>query len=315
MGNICRNAILINLKNKEILLMTGIILLISLFLMHLSSSHSWNYDETVYQLDVKGITYDLHNPNQKWKLPKVLEEISGLSFYAKNQLACIQDEDGIFYVYDLKKQNIVRKDQFGKKGDYEAVEVVADTAYVLESNGDIYFFHIDKKGIGEVHKIKTDLRLRNDTEGLGYHEEGEELLISCKEDPETKKNEIENGRSIYRVELAENKFKKKPKYVIDGKSYTKMLDRKNLSKKKHRPFKPSGVAVHPITGYIFVIGTVGKMMVVLNPEGAIHDVIPLNPQVFWQPEGICFTPNGDLYISSEGRGKNGYILKFVNSQL
>ena len=134
--------------------MTGIILIISLFLMHLSSEYKWNYNETIYQLEVNGISYDLHKPSQRWKLPKELEEISGLSFFAKNQLACIQDEDGIFYVYDLKKQSIVRKDQFGKKGDYEAVEVVEDTAYVLESNGDIFFFHVGKNGIGDVRKIR-----------------------------------------------------------------------------------------------------------------------------------------------------------------
>jgi len=278
--------------------------------MHLSSIYYWNYDESFYKLDVNGATYDLNKPNKRWVLPKELEEISGLSYFAKNQLACIQDEDGIFYIYDLKKNEIARKDKFGKKGDYEGVEVIADTAYVLKSNGDIFFFRIEKQGVGEVRKIKTDLTHQNDTEGLGFLYGSEELLIGCKGDPGTKNNDIEKGRSIYRVELAEKKFKKKPKYLIDGKSYNKMLEKKGLSKKKHRPFKPSGVAVHPKNGYIFIIGTVGKMLVVLNPDGEIDNLIPLDPKMFWQPEGICFSPNGDLYISSEGRGKNGYILKF-----
>jgi uncharacterized protein YjiK len=30
-----------------------------------------------------------------------------------------------------------------------------------------------------------------------------------------------------------------------------------------------------------------------------------------QPEGICFAPEGDLYISSEGRGADGFILRFA----
>jgi uncharacterized protein YjiK len=89
-----------------------------------------------------------------------------------------------------------------------------------------------------------------------------------------------------------------------------MLDANDLSKKKHKPFKPSGVAVHPKSGFIFIIGTVGKMLVVLNPEGDLVHLVPLDPELFLQPEGICFSPRGDLYISSEGRGKSGYILKF-----
>lgn len=89
-----------------------------------------------------------------------------------------------------------------------------------------------------------------------------------------------------------------------------MLEKKGLSKKKHIPFKPSGIAVHPKSNDIYIIGSVGKMMVVLNHTGEIKNLIPLNPKIFWQPEGICFSPDGDLYISSEGRGKAGYILKF-----
>ena len=290
--------------------MAGSFLIISLIAMHLSSIYYWNYNETIYQLDVDDLSYDLNKPNQRWDLPNELEEISGLSFFKKNQLACIQDEDGIFYIYDLKKNEISRKDQFGEKGDYEGVEVINDTSYVLKSNGDVFFFPIEKQGIGEVRKIKTDLTKQNDAEGLGFSEALVELLIGCKEDPGTKKVDIEKSRSIYHVDLIEKKFKKKPKYLIDGKSYNEMLEKKGLSKKKHRPFKPSGVAVHPKNGFIFVIGTVGKMMVILTPNGEIDNMIPLDPKIFWQPEGICFSPQGDLYISSEGRGKHGYILKF-----
>lgn len=290
--------------------MAGILLIISLISWLLSNNYNWNYDDSMYRTEIDGNAYDLKNPSQRWNLPGELEEISGLSFFRKNQLACIQDEDGVFYIYDIKKKEIARKELFGEKGDYEGVEVIRDTAYVLKSNGDVYFFHLKNHGIGEVSLIKTDLTKRNDTEGLGFHGESEELLLGCKEDPGTKKVEIKNSRSIYRIALTEKKFKKKPKYILDAKSYHKMLDKKDLSKKKHAPFKPSGIAVHPKNNCVFIIGTVGKMMIILNPSGEIEDLIPLDPKIFWQPEGICFSPNGDLYISSEGRGKKGYILKF-----
>jgi uncharacterized protein YjiK len=290
--------------------MAGILLIISIISMHLSDLYSWDYEASDYQFEVNGVTYDLENPSQRWDLPAELEENSGLSFYRKNQLACIEDEKGIFYVYNLKKKEIIRRDQFGDYGDYEAVEVIRDTAYVLKSNGTVYYFQLKDEGIGEVNELKTDLTSQNDTEGLGFNHDFEEVLIGCKENPGTKKVDIKKSRSIYRIELATKKFKKKPRYIVDGKSYNKMLEKKDLSNKKHTPFKPSGVAVHPKNNFIFIIGSVGKMLIILNPEGEIENLIPLDPKIFWQPEGICFSPNGDLYISSEGRGKKGYILKF-----
>jgi len=296
------------LKNANYLIMTAAILTISVVSMYFYDTYHWNYNDSVYLLDITDTEYNLKNPTARWDLPKELEEISGLSFYKKNKLACIQDEDGILYFYDLDRKEISKKIKFGEKGDYEGVEIINDTAYVLKSNGDIFYF--DLANSENVEKIKTDLTKKNDSEGLGFHENIMGLLIACKENPGTKKVALEKSRSVYRVTIEDKKFKKKPKYIIDGKAYNKMLEEKGLSKKKHKPFKPSGVAVHPKTKDIFVIGTVGKMMIILNPEGDIKDLIPLDPKLFRQPEGICFSPKGDLYISSEGKGKKGYILKF-----
>lgn len=290
--------------------MTGILLILSVLSMYFYNTYQGEYDNSVYQFESNNRFYDLSNPSQRWDLPGDLEEISGLSFYKKNKLACVQDEDGIFYIYDLKKKEISREESFGEKGDYEGVEVIGDTAFILKSNGHVYYFHIKSHEIGEVSKVKTDLSSKNDTEGLGFFDEPDELLIACKEAPGTKKVKIEKSRSIYRIKKSDKNFKKNPKYIIDSKSYNKMLEKKGLNKKLHKPFKPSGVAVHPITNYVYVIGTVGKMMIILTPDGEIDNLVPLDPALFRQPEGICFSPDGDLYISSEGRGKKGYILKF-----
>lgn len=290
--------------------MISVILSLSIISMYYHSTLYQDYSDTQYNHKTASQTYQLNKAKQRWDLPKELEEISGLSFYERNKLACIQDEEGKLFIYDLKKKEIHRQEHFGEKGDYEGIEILYDTAYVLRSDGDVFYFGIDKNGIGEVNKIKTDLRKKNDAEGLGYLSQMNEAIVACKEDPGTKKVNIEKSRSIYRITIHDKKFKKKPRFIIDGKAYNKKLEEKDLNKKKHKPFKPSGVAVHPKSGEVYVIGTVGKMMIVLTPEGEISDLIPLNPKLFVQPEGICFNPQGDLFISSEGRGKKGYILKF-----
>ena len=40
-----------------------------------------------------------------------------------------------------------------------------------------------------------------------------------------------------------------------------------------------------------------------NTNGTLKQVYPLNAQLFKQPEGIAFTPSGDMLISNEAAGK------------
>ena len=290
--------------------MMALLLINSALFLYFQKDLNIDYDENAYQLSFSEYSYDLKAPLSRWDLPRELEEISGLSFYKRNQLACVQDEDGDIFIYDLKKEAIERKEKFGPDGDYEGIEIVDDTVFVLKSNGDVFYFELKRKGIGKVFEIKTDLTNKNDAEGLGFRVNENEVLIACKEAPGTKKVDVEKSRTVYRIDNAEKKFKKKPRFIIDGENYKKMLEKKGFSKKKHRPFKPSGIAMHPDSKHLFVIGTVGKMMIILNSDSDIVDLVPLDPKIFWQPEGICFSPEGDLYISSEGRGGKGYILKF-----
>ena len=77
-------------------------------------------------------------------------------------------------------------------------------------------------------------------------------------------------------------------------------------------FKPSGIAVHPKTGQTFIIASDGKKLLVLSEKGQKEALISLNPKTYRQPEGICFSPDGDLFISSEGKDGDGYILRFVS---
>lgn len=296
------------MKFKELLIVAAIALVVGiLFLQGDDNPAFMDYETSSYDFVHHQYTYDLQNPKMRWDLPDNLHEISGLSYYQKDQLACVQDENGILFIYDLREHKIVLKEKFGEDGDYEGVEIVDGIAYVLKSNGDIYYF---SPGDKKVEKIKTGLTGKNDTEGLAFQKSTSELLIACKENPGMHNEKLKKARAIYRIGLKEKSFDDKHRYLIDNISFHKMLANKDLNKKMHTPFKPSGLAVHPETGHIFVIATVGKLLVILDAEGSIIDMIPLDPVIFLQPEGIAFSPSGDLYISSEGRGGKGYILKF-----
>jgi len=75
-------------------------------------------------------------------------------------------------------------------------------------------------------------------------------------------------------------------------------------------FQPSGIAIHPLGGDIYILGSVGNLLMVFSREGTMLAMIKLRSKYFPQPEGICFDPLGTMYISNEGDNEKGTILKF-----
>jgi DNA-binding beta-propeller fold protein YncE len=76
-------------------------------------------------------------------------------------------------------------------------------------------------------------------------------------------------------------------------------------------FMPAGLAVQPVTGYIFIISAVGNSLVVVNRDGNLLYAEKLEKKKFRQPEGICFSSDGKaLFISNEGQEKAGNIQIF-----
>lgn len=239
------------------------------------------------------LPYDFENPSQKITLPKSLKEISGLSFYKNNQLACINDEEGKVFIFDLAKKEITQKIPFGKSGDYEGVEVVGNEVFVLRSDGLIKSFKIGEPYEREIDCSDPDVV---EYEGLSYDPTTGNLLLAAKE----RIKEVDSKKMIYAYD-----FKRK----ILFKSIA-IPDEKLIGKDGKKTFRPSGIAIHPITQQVFIIASQGKKLLILSKNGAKEALVDLNSNLYKQPEGICFTPNGNLYISSEGAGGDGYILAF-----
>ena len=233
--------------------------------------------------------YNMDEPTERFDLPAELKEISGLSYYKPNQLLCVQDEDAVVYVYDVKKKAIVDEFSFGGYGDFEGVEAVDGEIYVLQSNGDLFSFKPPSK---DIKKSKTDLPGKNDVEGLGYNPRSKRLLLAVKES--SKNGETEKDKIIYSFDLLNRAIWKE--LVIDGSGLN--------------DFKPSGLAVDPLTGHYYLISSAGNALLVLDSKGKILDQKPLDKKLLRQPEGICFDPDGTMYISSEGKSGAGYILKY-----
>ncbi|MEP5612277.1 MAG: SdiA-regulated domain-containing protein [Cyclobacteriaceae bacterium] len=256
------------------------------------------------------ISYDLKKPYEKHFLPYVLAEISGLTYTGKTLLA-VDDETGKIFEYNPKKREIVHSIEFANPGDYEGVELVKNKVYVLESDGDIYAFDFSSSKKEMHRKHENKLSRENDTEGLGYDPYLNRLLIVCKEKGDVDGNNAK-GRSVYTFDLGTEKLSSEPLFTIRTKDLTKFWSKhKSLEYDQKRiKFKPSAIAFHPIEETFYLLSSVGKMLVVVDRNGKIKATYPIAPSVLGQPEGICFSSNGDMFISSEGEGDRGYILKF-----
>jgi uncharacterized protein YjiK len=274
-------------------------------ILFLSCSVNFSKDNsihTLYENPGYDFPYHLAEPDKTWKLPNTLVEISGLSFIDNDRLACVQDEKGNIYIFNLKTGKIESEINFGYDGDYEAIEIVENNAWVLKSNGTLYKVTDYMKKTGpDVKKYATVLSGKNNTEGLAYDPVNNTLLIACKGSPYVDEKEGKGYKAIYSFDLDAKQLDIKPFILIN-------LD--TIRYYGDATFQPSGIAIHPLTGDLFILGSVGKLLLVLSRKGELLAMIKLNPQIFRQPEGICFSPDGILYISNEGDGQEGTILKF-----
>lgn len=257
------------------------------------------------------LKYNLNHPDHKYFMDDDLEEISGLSYFKPDQLACIQDEEGRIFIFDLKEDKITQRTYFGRSGDYEGVEVVNDQIYAIRNDGKLFRFQLQEKARRvKAEEIDTPLSSKNDVEGLGYNPKSNQLLIACKAQGGLNGNKTD-GKAIYAYDLSTKQLATTPLLVIDVNTLKSKLPAvKTKGKKDKVAFNPSGIAYHPKDAQFYILASEGKLLVVLNEDGSLANVVKLNPKIFKQPEGICFAPNGELFIASEGRGSSGYILRF-----
>lgn len=257
-------------------------------------------------------SYDFKKPDAKYFLPYVLEEISGMTYYSPGIIACIQDEEGKVFFYNHLTREVVNTVKFADSGDYEGIASKGSKIFVVESNGHIYQVDIDKAGdLKNVKKYKTDLKKYNDVEGLVYDPIYDKLLVACKGDASIE-GKKKKGRSIFYFDLKNKKIERQAAFNISRDDIKSFLEtHKDFEYEAGRiNFKPSGIALHPSNGHFYIIASTGKLMLITDRKGQIKASIPIDPRLLGQPEGICFAPNGDLFISSEGQGDKGYILKF-----
>lgn len=253
--------------------------------------------------------YNFKHPDDKWELPKSLKEISGITWLRENYLLAIEDLHPLLYELRLqgKKADIMRKVEFKQtdkeKFDFEDLVVKGKNVYALWSHGVVFKINNWEKA-NKVEKTKTWLAKENNTEGMAYDPVTGNLLIACKNESGLE-DEKKSTRVVYEFDTKGDSIKSEPFLVINKKDFEKTAG-------EQIDFYPSAIGVHPRTHDIYIISTRStKCIAQFSHNGKMKAFSYLDKDLLIQPEGICFDPSGNMFISTEGKkGEPPYICQY-----
>ncbi len=257
------------------------------------------YESTDYDFNDATKSYQIV---KKWELPYELEEVSGIHWIDEDRIACLQDEDGIIYIFDLKTSKVVDQYKFGDSGDYEALTFRNGEYWVAESNGKLFNVK-DLSGMEEeAEEIQLDFEYRNNIEGLAAKNDGT-LWLAVKD-----RNLDNSGdyKGIYSFDPVTRKLNFEPvlKIMYNDPEFARLK-----TGNPRKLVRPSDLAFHPSTKEVYVLDAEFQKIIILEESGKIKSLHLLDPEEFSQPEGICFSPSGRMFISNEGLGGSPNIIE------
>jgi uncharacterized protein YjiK len=247
--------------------------------------------------------YNLERP-QTAELGKVLNEISGLSWDNENQaLVAISDSKEKLFLIGLKNKKL--KDLTGKvlpaDADTEDVIVTDSCYYVLSSWGEIRKIPLSAQDTSGMQSFRIPLEGKNDFEAMYYDPTAKGIVMLCK------KCELDKGTgqvSAFRFDASSGRFDSSALFVLNDKEVEALL------KDADAKLNPSAAAIHPYNKRLYILSSAGNLLVVTDTRGKVVEAFQLNPDRFPQSEGIAFAPNGDMYISNEGKYGKPTLLHF-----
>jgi uncharacterized protein YjiK len=271
------------------------------------------------------IKYNLSEPEQHFTLPQELNEISGISYIGGNRLACVQDENGTVFTYDVSKGCQEAELTFDTDGDYEDIAFTGESLFILRSDGRLSEWKgFMPESVGENKTAKEDTILHHnlallttDNEGLCFDKAGNRLLIAAKSKPPLK--EKKNERYIYAFDLLSRELERAPAYVLSMREIEAAAKTRGIVSKvrnasgrlKPLNFRPSGLAIDPLTRQVFIISAEDFLLLVMDSDGQIIHLEKLDETLFPKAEGISFMDDSRMAISNEGVEGRATLLVFT----
>ncbi len=239
-----------------------------------------------------------HERVPQLKLPKGLEEISGLTMTPGGELLAVADERADIYRIRFDQAEVTLHSRFGGKksvkGDFEGIALLGDTLYIVTSEGDLLAKPVNADD-GAFEQFDTALKKTCELEGLATYPGHPRLLLLCKT-PYIKG--FRKSLLIYAWSAETQALQPDPwlalRYADHG------LPR----------LHPSGISFTASGNAVIVAGR-EQYHLVLTPQGEVleHGKLP-NPHVHLQTEGVVLGSDDTLYLADEGQNGRGTITRY-----
>lgn len=267
---------------------------------------------------VKAMTgYAFAEPTQVDTLPRALDEASGLTDVSASEVALVQDEKGVIFVYDLRKRSVIERIRFGPSGDYEGLTRYGETMFVLRSDGTV--FEVQNWRAQPKAQVRMLALPTSDNEGLALDPVQGRILIA----PKSKWKKGKAGkyvRPIFSFAPDDVQLDPNPHSVLDletliefAEQHERELPTTETKKGQERlalRFMPASLAVHPKTHELFVISAIDRVLASFDAQGRATGYHRLDPELFPQAEGISFLDDATLVVVSEAAGERAKLVQF-----
>ncbi|MEP6590643.1 MAG: hypothetical protein ABJC19_05630 [Gemmatimonadota bacterium] len=248
------------------------------------------------------VTAKQSDPIALWKLPPLLNEISGLALTSHGRLLTHGDELAQIVELDYRQGRVLKAFTLGSPpihGDFESITRAGETIFLFTSKGVLYRFRegTDKSSV-PFAKFDTGLGSKCEFEGMAYDSTANQLLFACKH---THEKELKGSVVIYRTPLGADGG-------IEGQVPVPLMIpmAEAVGENDWNGFHPSDITIDPMTGNYVLLASLEKAIMEVTPAGEVIFSRPLPPN-HAQPEGIAITADHILIISDEAHGGQARI--------
>ena len=234
-------------------------------------------------------------PRARWRLPKRLEEISGLAVTSDGRVMGHDDELAVIYELDVATGTIVKRFSLGKpavRGDFEGLAIgTGDAFYLVTSTGFVHCFDEGPDRAQVAFEVyDTGLEKHGEIEGVAFDAVGEQVILACKRNYSAA---LQGALALYAWSPLAPDRSARPWLTLPVYPLAEAIGA--------RAFHPSALEIDPRTGRLVVIASLENGMVELDAEGKILAARTLGRR-HRQPEGATILADGALVIADEAAG-------------
>jgi uncharacterized protein YjiK len=243
-------------------------------------------------------------PDQQWRLPKRLREISGLALTPDGRVMAHDDETAVIYQIDIDSGEVVKRFALGDppvRGDFEGLAISADgDFYLTTSKGRLYRFREgdDRTHVG-FESFDTSLRDVGELEGLAFQPDDETVILACKTHYTPA---LRGAVALYAWSPRAPAEPARPWLTIPVAYLADALGA--------RSFHPSSVEIDARTGRLVVLAGRENAMVELDAGGLLLAARGLGEH-HRQAEGATILPSGALVIADEGGDGRALMTRYA----